>query len=110
MGIFQGDTLCAVVIFENYRGIEGTVEIGAAATSPVWLNRSVLHAIADFVFDHLGCQLAVFRTSGNNKRACRFLKKIGCELTVVPRLRGRTEAEHIYTLSDDTRSNNWFGK
>jgi hypothetical protein len=38
------------LIFENYRPEDGTIEIGVAATSPRWLNRTVMQAMADFVF------------------------------------------------------------
>lgn len=100
MGMFVGSELCAVLIFENYKPEDGTIEIGVAATSPRWLNRTVMQAMAQFVFTDLGCQMAVFRTSERNKEACRLMERVGFERIVIPRLRGRHEAEHFYYLTD----------
>lgn len=100
MGIFHGEELCAVVIFENYKPEDGTIEIGVASLVPNWLNRSVMRAMADFVFGDLRCQMAVFRTSEKNKAACRLMERVGFERIIIPRLRGRDEAEHFYCLTD----------
>jgi RimJ/RimL family protein N-acetyltransferase len=106
MGIFSGNELCAALIFENYRPQDGTIEIGIASTSPRWLNRTVMNAMADFVFGQLGCQMAVFRTSERNTSACRLMQRVGFECIVIPRLRGRDEAEHFYCLTDTTWDQN----
>lgn len=101
MGIFLRNELSAALIFENYRVEDGTIEIGVASTSPRWLNRTVMNAMAEFVFGQLGCQMAVFRTSERNKEACMLMERAGFDRIVVPRLRGRDEAEHFYCLTDD---------
>ena len=106
MGIFVGGEICAALIFENYRPNDGTIEIGIASKSPRWLNRTVMQAMADFVFGALGCQMAVFRTSENNKEANRLMTRVGFERIVIPRLRGRDEAEHFFYLTDHAWNQN----
>lgn len=106
MGVFHRNELSAALIFENYRDQEGTIEIGVASVSPKWLNRTVMNAMAEFVFGQLGCQMAVFRTSERNKEACTLMERVGFECIVIPRLRGRDEAEHFYCLTDDAWDQN----
>lgn len=106
MGMFDGGEIVAALIFENFRPEDGTIEIGVASTSPRWLTRTVMQAMADFVFRQLGCQMAVFRTSEKNREACRLMERVGFELVKIPRLRGRNEAEHFYCLTDDAWANN----
>jgi len=101
MGIFSGPDLIAVLIFENYRKDDGTIEIGMASTSRRWLTRTVMQAMAEFVFGDLGCQMAVFRTSERNNDANRLMTGVGFERIVLPRMRGRNEAEHLFYLTDD---------
>lgn len=100
MGLFHGGEIVAALIFENYRPEDGTVEIGVASSSPRWLNRSVMAAMADFVFRQLGCQMAVCRTSEKNTEACRLMERAGFSHVTIPRLRGRFEAENFYYLTD----------
>jgi RimJ/RimL family protein N-acetyltransferase len=106
MGMFVGPDIVGALIFENYRPENQTIEIGVVSTSPRWLNRTVMQAMADFVFEQLGCQMAVFRTSERNTEACRLMERVGFECIVIPRLRGRDEAEHFYTLTDTAWNQN----
>lgn len=101
MGVFIGSEICAALIFENFRDRDGTIEIGAASVSPLWLNRTVMRAMAEFVFGQLGCQMAIFRTSERNIEACRLMERVGFDRIVIPRGRGRDVAEHFYCLTDD---------
>lgn len=106
MGVFTDGELLAALIFENYRPEDGTVEIGIASKSPRWLSRTVMQAMARFVFGDLGCQMAIFRTSEKNQEANAVMKRCGFELIVIPRLRGRHEAEHFFYLTDDAWDQN----
>jgi RimJ/RimL family protein N-acetyltransferase len=110
MGIFHRNELIAALIFENYRSQEGTIEIGVASTSPHWLNRTVMNAMAEFVFGQLGCQMAYFRTSVKNLSACKLMGKVGFGKIIVPRGRGRNEDEILFYLSDDDWQKNPLNK
>lgn len=111
MGIFSRDRkLSGALIFENYREREGTIEIGVASASPLWLNRTVMRSMADFVFGQLGCQMAIFRTSEKNTEACRLMERVGFECIVIPRGRGRDEAEHFYCLTNEVWDQNQLNR
>jgi len=102
MGLFENDQkLIAVLMLENYRSRDGTVEIGGAADKPKWLTRGVMSDLADYVFRKLRCQMAVFRVPERNTHVCDVLKRAGMECLVIPRLRGRHEAEFFFMMTDD---------
>jgi len=101
MGIFDGEELVAVLLFENYRPEDGTVEVGGAAITPRWMTRAVANALASFIFGDLDCQMAIFRTSERNTSLSRLMKRAGFELIIIPRLRGRDEAEHWFFMTSE---------
>jgi len=88
-------------IFHNYSPEAGVIEMSSAAASPRWLSKRTLKAIHSYIFRDAGCQLAVMRVSENNARMIRIAKAAGYTGHTVPRLRGRDEAEIIFTLTDD---------
>ena len=96
-----GRDLRAVVVFHNYCPEAGVLEMSAAVESKRWLSRPVLRAMHGYIFDDAGCQLAVMRVSENNMTMRRIAKAYGYDETLIPRLRGRNEAESILTLTDD---------
>ena len=113
MGVFDGETLIGVMLYNNYQPEEGVIEIHGAATTPRWLTRPVLREMFAFPFERLGCQLVVMRVSERNKTwngrgLPRLLKAYGFNAYPIPRLRGRDEGEIIYTLTDDDWRSNGF--
>src|SRR5690606_346906 len=106
MGVFDGENLIAVILYNNYQPEAGVVEIHGAATDKRWLNRKTLWEMFSFPFLRLGCQLVVMRVSERNEQwngrgLPRLLKAYGFKAYPIPRLRGRDEGEIIYTLADD---------
>ena len=106
IGVFDEDELVAVLLFENYRPEDGTVEVGGAATTRRWMTRAVANALAKFIFGDLDCQMAIFRTSERNKSLSMLMKRAGFELIVIPRLRGRDEAEHWFFMTSEAWAEN----
>ena len=109
MGVFDG-TLIAAVVFNNYHPESGVIEMHAAASTPRWLTRRVLWEMFNYVFNRMGCQMAVLRVSERNNRLLRILTAYGFEHTVIPRLRGRDEGERIFWLTEEAWRSNGFHK
>lgn len=98
MRVFDAETK-GVVVFHDWNPEAGTMCMSAAGDH--WLNKSVLYAMHAYIFNTAQCQLAVLQVSENNGRMLRIAQAYGYRGYRVPRLRGRTEAEVILTLSDD---------
>lgn len=101
MGVVRDDELVAGVVYHNWSPETQAIEISAAATDPKWLNKSILKQIFAYPFDQIGCQIVVARIAESNTRTRRIWKAIGSQEHVIPRLRGRNEAECIMVLTDD---------
>ncbi|UDF30043.1 UNVERIFIED_ORG: GNAT family N-acetyltransferase [Roseateles sp. XES5] len=101
LGDVERDTIRAAVVFHNWQPEEGVIEMSAASDSKRWLTRPMLKAMFGFCFAECGCQLAILRVSERNETMCRIARRFGFAETRIPRLRGRDEAEIIFTLSDD---------
>jgi len=102
--------LIAGVIFHNFNPEAGVIEMSAASTSRRWLTRPVLRAMFSYPFDQAGCQMAVLRVSERNPVMISIALRYGFKSHLIPRLRGRDEAEHILTLTDDDWRNNRFNQ
>lgn len=96
-----GDPIIAGVVFHNYSPESGVMEMSAAATSPRWLTRRVLHAMHSYIFEDAGCQMAAMRVGEQNARMRSIAERYGYTPYRIPRLRGRDEAEILFTLTDD---------
>ncbi|SDP08378.1 GNAT family protein [Phyllobacterium sp. OV277] len=101
MGVVEGDKLLAGVVYHNWTPETGVIELSAASLDARWLTAPVLKAMFDYPFQQLGCQICVLRVSERNRRMKRILDRFGFSSVRVPRLRGRDEAEIIFTLTDD---------
>lgn len=110
LAVHDDGQLIAGVLYHHFHPAAGVIEMSAAALDKRWLTRPVLRAMFEVPFGVFGCQLAVLRVSEYNKPMLRIAKAYGFKEFVIPRLRGRNEAEHILTLSDDDwRSNRFSG-
>lgn len=113
MGIIETGAepkLIAGVVYHNYCPESGVIELSAASTSKRWLSRPVLKAMFSYPFDQAGCQMAVLRVSERNPIMVSIALRYGFKSYLIPRLRGRDEAEHILTLTDDDWRANRFNQ
>lgn len=100
-GTYEGDKLLGGVVFHNYYPDAGVIEMSAAAVDPRWLTRKMIRAMFGYIFDVIGCQMAVLRVSANNSVMLNIGKRFGFQSILIPRLRGRNEDEVILTYTDD---------
>lgn len=105
MGVVRGGELIAGVIYHNWSPETGAIEISAAASDPRWLTKETLRALFAYPFDGIGCQIVVARIAESNSRARRMWRAVGSIEYIIPRLRGRNEAEAIMVLTDDAWRN-----
>ncbi|QRY69172.1 GNAT family N-acetyltransferase [Ensifer sp. PDNC004] len=101
LGLVDGDRLVAGVVFHNYNPEAGVIELSAAATSRRWLTRPMLKAMFRYPFDQVGCQMVVLRVSERNTVMVGIAERFGFTAHRIPRLRGREEAEILFTFTDD---------
>lgn len=101
IGVVENERLIGGTCFHNYQPEAGVIEMSSAGISARWLSRKMLKAIFGYVFDQLACQLVVMRVSERNERMVGIARKFGFDGHLIPRLRGRDEAEWIFTLTDD---------
>jgi RimJ/RimL family protein N-acetyltransferase len=88
------------VVFHDWNPDAGVMCMSAAG-EPGWLNRSILYAMHNYIFNTAGCQLAVMQVSERNERMRRIGLAYGYTETRIPRLRGRDEAEIVMTLPEE---------
>ncbi|MBK5571276.1 GNAT family protein [Ensifer sp. SSB1] len=101
LGLVDGDRLAAGVVFHNYNPEAGVIELSAASTSRRWLTRPMLNGMFGYPFDQIGCQMVVLRVSERNAVMIEIAERFGFTSHRIPRLRGREEAEILFTLTDD---------
>lgn len=101
LGLIDRDELVAGVVFHNYAPEAGVIELSSASTSRRWLTRPMLRAMFGYPFDQIGCQMVVLRVSERNQIMIEIAERFGFTAYRIPRLRGRNEAEILFTLTDD---------
>lgn len=93
--------IAAVLIFHNWQPEAGVIEVTAVAEDAKWAQRGVLKEAFGYIYGKLSCQMAVARCATGNDRVRRLWKAFGAREYIIPRLRGRNDAETILTLTDD---------
>lgn len=101
MGVFDGGALIGGTVYHNWHPEAGVMELSSAATSRRWLQPHVIRALFAFPFDMMGAQMVAMRVSERNTGMVAIAKRFGFDGVMIPRLRGRAEAEWIFTLTDD---------
>ena len=101
MGVEENGALVAGVVFHNYAPEAGVIELSAASTSKRWLTPPVLKGMFDYPLEQIGCQMVVLRVSERNTGMIAIAERFGFTRHRIPRLRGRDEAEIIFTLTDN---------
>lgn len=102
MGLVDGETVVAGVVYHNYYPEGGVIELSSASDDKRWLARPVVKAMFGYPFDQLGCQMVILRVSERNTGMVRIAERFGFTAYRIPRLRGRDEAEIIFTLTEET--------
>lgn len=112
LGVFDDETLIAVVVFHDWEPKAGLIEISAAAISRRWLAKPVLWQMFSYAFNVVGCQLAVLRVSADARQAHihRMLTAYGFDHVRIKRMYGRFEDGLVFTLTDDDWRRNGFHK
>ena len=110
LGVFDGPKLVAVMVYHNWHKSHGVIEMSGASTTPHWLKRPVLQEMFSYPFDQLGCQMVLMRVDAKDERLARQLTAVGFKGYKIARLRGRSEDEIVFTLTDDDWRNNGFQK
>lgn len=105
MGVLDDEILVAGMIFHNFSPENGTIELSGAATTKRWLTRSIYNEMFEYPFGQLGCQMLVARHSEHNRRLRRMWSAVGATEYIIPRLRGRDEAEAIATYTEEAWRN-----
>lgn len=108
IGFVLNGELIGGTVFHNYSPETRVIEMTTASTSPRWLTPKTLHAIFAIPFEQWCCQMVVLRVSERNERMVRIAQRFGFDGFLIPRLRGRDEAEWLFTLTDDAWKNTKF--
>ena len=101
IGVIEDERLIGGTVFHNWNPAAGVIEMSSAGSSPRWLHPKMLRAIFAYPFEQIGCQMVVLRVSERNARMVRIAERFGFSGHLIPRLRGRDEAEWVFTLTDD---------
>ena len=89
------------IVYHNFNPEHGVIEMSGASLSKRWLNKRVIKTIFSYPFDVAKCQAAIMQNSEHDKALHRQLLAIGFAQYVIPRLRGKNEAAHLFVLTDD---------
>lgn len=113
MGVLDGERLVAGMVYHNWEPEHGVVEISGAAITARWLTRPVLWQMFAYPFQGIGCQMVLMRVSERNEQwngrgLPRLLKAYGFDKHTIPRLYGRHEDGHVFSLTDDAWRDNGF--
>jgi RimJ/RimL family protein N-acetyltransferase len=106
----KGDFILGATVFHNWHPETGVVELTSYAESPKWMDRKMMNAVFGYAFDHLECQLVALRVSETNTRMVNIAQGLGFKGYLIPRLRGKTEAEWVFTLTDDDWLNSRYNR
>ncbi len=75
IGVVQDEALIAAVAFNNYQ--PHMIEASVVATTPRWCSRRVLAAVFAYPFRQLGVRRVQATTARRNKRARKFIERLG---------------------------------
>jgi RimJ/RimL family protein N-acetyltransferase len=110
IGVAEDERLIGGFVFHNYNPVTGVMEISFAGMSRRWLTREIIYAVFSYLFDQLGCQMAISRTPAGMKHALRMTRSYGFSQVTIPRLFGRNEDGIISTLTEEAWRANGFHK
>ena len=73
----------------------------AAAITPRWFTRATYRRMFEYPFVECGCQMLYGRVRAENEHLLSLLARVNFNLTMVPRMYGRSEDGVLCTLTDD---------
>lgn len=97
----QGSFILGATVMHNWYPETGVIEMTSVSDSPRWLDRKMINAVFHYAFDVLCCQMVVLRVSEINSVMVDIANRLGFVGYLIPRLRGRNEAEWVFCLTDD---------
>lgn len=77
IGLAEGETVIAGVVYHNYLKAYGNIEISMAAETPRWATPETLKVFLSYPFRQLRCIRVTTCTPQSNKRALKFNYGIG---------------------------------
>ena len=79
MGVLSDGKIIAAVVYNSYRPAPhgGSMQGSFAADDPRWATRGVLGSMFAYVFSQLGCARFWVEIAKPNKRARRFVQRLG---------------------------------
>lgn len=110
IGFAKGGELVAGFVYHNWNPETGVIEVSGASLVRDWATKEVVRTIFGYPFDQIGCQMVIARHSEHNRRVRRIWRALGASEYVIPRLRGRSEAEAIATLTIEAWRESKFGR
>lgn len=110
IGVDHDGELVGGFIFSHWSPEACTIEISYAGINRRWLTRRTLYAAFSYVFDGIGCQMAIARTPASLKHAVRIVHAYGFKQVTIPRLFGRHEDGIVSTLTAEDWRTNGFHK
>lgn len=83
IGVVNGDSLIAGVVFHDYHPIYRTICIQLCSENSKWASRRTIEAIGNYPFIQLDCQRVTTLINSNNPAALRLAKGIGFKIEAV---------------------------
>jgi RimJ/RimL family protein N-acetyltransferase len=102
IGVIDGEgRLIAGVVYFNYDPNAESIELALAAITPRWFTRAAYRRVLEYPFVECGCQMVYARVRADNEPFLNQLARINFNMTMVPRMYGRSEDGVLCTLTDD---------
>lgn len=99
--IDESGLLIAGVVYFNYKPEAQTIEMGAAAITRRWFNRSTYRRIFEYPFLEARCQMLIAHIRADNEYLLTQFARMNFDHTLVPRMYGRDADGVLCTLTDD---------
>jgi len=97
LGCFKDGKIAGATVFHDWNPEAGVMAMSGAG-DPGWMTLRHIFLAHWYIFEASNCQLSVMQVSERNDRMRKTAEHFGYTGHVIPRLRGRDEAEVIYTL------------
>lgn len=98
-GVFQGDVLCAGLVWNEWNPDAGTIELSCAHVGSTLASKRVFPKAFEYPFSF--ARMIVARYDETNKPCRRLYSALGAKQYRIPDLRGEGKAEIIATLTKD---------
>ena len=111
IGVVDGTTLIAGIVYHNYDPDAGIIEIsGAALPGQPWLSRETIRRMYQYPFHQCGCQMIVQRNAADDERLLSMLARYGYHFIKIPRMLGRHRDGVLCCLTYEAWADNRFNR